>query len=335
MKKFVLILILIISIVAFQKINEELINIPSYWPKPNYNFTENPLSKEKIAIGKLLFYDPILSKDNSISCASCHSSYTAFTHTDHELSHGIENRIGLRNSPALMNLAWHKYFMWDGAIHHLDVQALAPITNHDEMDESIENAVAKIKQSKKYKELFYTAYQSKIITGENVLKSLSQFLLTLVSANSKYDKIQKKEKEISFSDSELKGYEIFKTNCSSCHTEPLFTNNEFENNGLAVDTILNDFGRYKITESISDSFKFKVPTLRNIELSYPYMHDGRYKNLQMVLFHYTENIHHFSTLSNQLLNKIKLTEIDKRNLIAFLKTLTDEEFLRNPKFQPN
>ena len=201
------------------------------------------------------------------------------------------------------------------------------------MDETIENVVAKLQQNKKYRKLFYDAFNDSIVTGEHTLKSISQFLVTLVSADSKYDKVMRKEQGISFTEQEQKGYELFKTNCSSCHKEPLFTNNEFENNGLKPDSTLHDNGRMRITKNVGDSLKFKVPTLRNIELTYPYMHDGRFKNLQMVMFHYTEDIYPSSTLSDQLKTKITLGEKEKGYLIDFLKTLTDEDFIQNKKYQ--
>lgn len=277
MKKLTVIVVFVIALVSFTTITNDLFVIPKGWQKPEYDFLQNPLSKEKIALGKALFYDPILSKDNTISCASCHLSYTAFAHTDHALSHGINNRIGIRNAPALSNLAWGKNFMWDGGIHHLDVQALAPITNADEMGESMRNVVIKLQQTHSYTQLFFKAYGDSIISGEHTLKAISQFLLTLVSANSKYDKVMRKQQGFAFSQYEAKGYAIFKTHCSSCHTEPLFTNNSFENNGLKPDSTLHDIGRMKITQNPSDSLKFKVPSLRNVELTYPYMHDGRFK----------------------------------------------------------
>ena len=335
MKKLVIILFIVVFIVAFKTINNKLFYVPKNFPKPIYNFTNNILSTAKIDLGKALFYDPILSNDNTISCSSCHLSYTAFTHTDHDLSHGINNRIGTRNAPALFNLAWAKNFMWDGAVHQLDVQALAPISNHNEMDETIENVVLKLQQSKKYRKLFYNAFNDSVATGEHTLKAISQFMLTLISANSKYDKVMRKEAGFTFTEQEENGYKLFKTNCSSCHKEPLFTNNEFENNGLEPDTFLNDGGRIKITKNLADSLKFKVPSLRNIELTYPYMHDGRFKNLQMVLFHYTQSIYQSPTLSPQLKNKLNLNENDKTNIIAFLKTLTDDEFLQNKNFRLN
>lgn len=312
--------------------NDPQITVPKKWPKPVYDFRKNPLDKTKIALGRQLFYDPILSRDNQISCASCHLQQTGFTHVDHALSHGIEDRIGTRNSPVLINLAWNNLFMWDGAVNHLDVQALAPIENHLEMDEKIANVVKKLQQSKKYRALFFDAFGDSLATGEHTLKAMSQFMLTLVSTNSKYDQVMQKEKGVQFTADEQKGYALFKVHCASCHTEPLFTNGKFENNGLIPDSLLNDKGRMAVTGRSTDSLRFKVPTLRNIERSYPYMHDGRYRNLQMVLFHYTNSIHVSPTLSKQLQQPIVLNEQDKRSIIAFLKTLTDQSFLSNPEF---
>lgn len=333
MKKLVIISLLVTLVCSFTLTSNSLFIVPTNFPKPVYNFTNNQLSKSKIALGKALFNDPILSRDNSTACSSCHLSYTAFAHTDHPLSHGIDNRIGNRNSPALMNLAWSKLLMWDGAIHHLDAQALAPITNPLEMDETLENVVKKLQSSTKYKSLFSNAFGDTLVNGERTLKSISQFLITLVSSNSKYDRVMRKEPSFVFTENETKGYTIFKANCASCHKEPLFTNNDFENNGLKPDATLNDVGRMKITGKETDAYKFKVPTLRNCEVTYPYMHDGRFSSLQMVLFHYTHDIHSSATLSAQLKKKkIVLNEEEKSCLILFLKTLTDEEFLRNESY---
>lgn len=314
-------------ILSFFKKENDLFYVPKNWPKPLYNFKNNPLTKEKVFLGRNLFYDPILSRDNSISCSSCHSPFNAFTHVDHNLSHGIEDRIGTRNSPTLMNLAWHQSFMWDGAINHLDMQALAPISHHDEMDEKIENVILKLNQSKKYKTLFFEAFGDSIVTGEKTLKSISQFMLTLISANSKYDLV--KQHHAKFTQQEKNGYKLFQKHCASCHQEPLFTNLQFENNGLKIDPKLNDFGRMKITQNPKDSLKFKVPTLRNIEFSYPYMHDGRFKKLNQVLNHYTNEIQQSSTLAESIRNPIVLTSNEKVDIIAFLLTLSDKEFLFN------
>ena len=295
------------------------IEYPNYWPKPVYNLNKNPLTQEGITLGRMLFYDPILSKDSTISCSSCHLSYTAFTHVDHPLSHGINDSIGVRNSPSLMNLAWHNSFMWDGAVNHLDVQALAPITHSAEMDEDLNNVIRKLKATKGYSNMFYKAFKDSSITGEYLLKSISQFELTLISCNSKYDSVIRKAS--TFTLQEENGYQIYQKNCASCHSEPLFTNNQFEKNGLPIDSVLNDFGRYNISKNATDSLKFKVPTLRNIEFSFPYMHDGRFKNLSQVFKHYTSNTS----------NSILLSSNEKVDLTAFLLTLTDKYFLFNKK----
>jgi cytochrome c peroxidase len=328
--KLVIGIFLCVTLSAFHIIKENLFEVPENWPKPSYDFAKNPLTVQKVELGRVLFYDPLLSKNNAISCASCHSPFTAFTHVDHDLSHGIDDRIGTRNSPALMNLAWHNSFMWDGAINHLDMQALAPISHPDEMGEKIENVIKKLQQSKTYPSLFFKAYGDSIITGEHTLKSIAQFMLTLVSANSKYDSVMRQQTQ--FTSQEKNGHLLFQKNCGSCHTEPLFTNLQFENNGLLIDTTLNDYGRMKVTKNKNDSLKFKVPTLRNIEFSYPYMHDGRFKRLSDVLKHYTTNVQHSKTLSVHLQKPIILSSNEKVDLTAFLLTLTDREFLFNPKY---
>ncbi len=326
MKKYIISLIsFFLLLTSFQKVQEILFVIPPNFPTPAYSFEKNPLTTEKIALGRALFYDPILSRNGTISCASCHSQYTAFTHIDHALSHGIEDKIGTRNAPALMNLAWHTAFMWDGAINHLDMQALAPISHPSEMGETLENVVEKLQATAHYPALFYKAFGDSLITGEHTLKAMAQFMLRLVSANAKYDSVMRREAV--FTEQEQKGYLLFQQNCNSCHTEPLFTNLAFENNGLTVDTSLQDFGRMKVTQNPADSLKFKVPTLRNIEFSMPYMHDGRFKRLNEVLKHYEKGIQASKTLSPKLAKPIVLSSNEKVDLTAFLLTLTDRHFL--------
>jgi len=311
--------------------NFSLSKVPENWPKPVYDFENNPLDTQTVALGRKLFYDPILSLDNTVSCSSCHLSFTAFTHVDHALSHGIGDSIGTRNSPVLINLAWNKHFMWDGAVNHIDVQALAPITHPSEMGESLENVILKLNQHQLYPKLFKETFGKETITTKQILKALAQFQLTLISANSKYDKVKRKEE--TFSKQEKTGYKLFKKNCASCHSEPLFTTGNFENNGLTVDPYFKDRGRGKITQLQMDNYKFKVPTLRNIEFSFPYMHDGRFKSIRAVLDHYSSNISHTENLAFQLKNGIELSSNDKSDLIAFLLTLSDKEFLFNPAFQ--
>lgn len=305
-------------------------DIPKGWPQPHYDFAKNPLTEEGFQLGRTLFYDPILSRDNTISCASCHLQATGFAHVDHDLSHGIEGKIGTRNAMALMNLAWSKDFMWDGGVNHLDVQPIAPITSAVEMDETMANVVSKLQKSNRYPALFEKAFGTSIITGQLLLKALSQFELQLVSANAKYDKVARGE--VSFNESEQKGYVLFKRHCASCHQEPLFTSDKFENNGLSIDTTLNDIGRMKITQNIKDAYRFKVPTLRNVQFTFPYMHDGRFKTLTEVIKHYNTGIMQSPTLSKPLQKPMHLSDNDRVDLDAFLKTLTDTAFLFNPKF---
>lgn len=307
------------------------IKYPDYFPEPIYDFEKNPISPEKISLGRALFYDPLLSKDNSISCASCHSVFNAFAHTDHDLSHGIDDQIGMRNAPALMNLAWHTSFMWDGAVNHLDMQALAPMEHPKEMGEQIGNVIQKLNDSTLYPKLFFKAFQDSLATGERMLKAMAQFQLKLVSANSKYDKV--KRGETTFTDQEENGYRLFKQNCNSCHKEPLFTTGKFKNNGLPIDSTLKDLGRMNVTKKISDSRKFKIPTLRNVEYSYPYMHDGRFQSLSAVIKHYTNNIENNETLASELLNSIELNSNERVDLIAFLLTLSDKDFVFNREFR--
>jgi cytochrome c peroxidase len=319
-----------IALLSFA-LKETALQYPDYFPRPEYNFENNPLDSNLINLGRKLFYDPVLSADNSTSCASCHSPYNAFAHTDHNLSHGINDEMGNRNAPALFNLAWQKQFMWDGAVNNLDVQALAPISHPKEMGSSIKEVVYKLNTTPAYNALFAKIYGENSITGERVLKALSQFQLTLVSANAKYDEV--KQGKAAFTTEEAIGYNLFLQNCNSCHTEPLFSNYQFANNGLTVDTTLNDFGRWMITKESADSLLFKTPSLRNLKYSYPYMHDGRFKTVKEVLDYYMKDIKRYKTLSAPLNTPIILSPVDKANLAAFLNTLNDEAFIMNEKYR--
>lgn len=310
------------------------IELPGHFPTPQYDFRKAEINEHKIELGRTLFYDPILSKDGSISCASCHSPFNAFAHTDHALSHGIYDSIGKRNAPALFNLAWQKSFMWDGAINHIEVQALAPISDIREMAETVENVTIKLNKSNKYRSLFYKAFMDSTVTGQHLLKAMAHFQLSLISANSKYDKVKLGKEQ--FSAQEKNGYKLFLSNCNVCHTEPLFSSYQFANNGLSIDESIEDIGKIRITHKSSDSLKFKIPSLRNLSYTYPYMHDGRFTKLNQVLNHYTKGIKQSPTLATELRNGINLTANEKVDLITFLLTLNDDQFVRNPKFQfPN
>lgn len=301
------------------------------WPKKVYDNRNNLPSNEKKELGRLLFYDPILSSDNTVSCSSCHLSYTAFSHTDHNVSHGVLDRVGKRNAPALFNLAWKKNFMWDGAVHNLDAQAMAPIENKLEMNETLVHVVSKLNERKFYREQFFKAWGDSLATGERVLKSISQFMLSLESKYSKYDQVLKGQ--MKFTEQEKNGYVLFQKNCNACHTEPLFTNDAFMSNGLPLNDSLQDLGRGAITNLKEDERTFKVPSLRNIEMSFPYMHDGRFKTLQQVLNHYTSLSGNEENISSPLNHSVLLSSNEKQDLIAFLLTLTDHEFLNRKDYQ--
>jgi cytochrome c peroxidase len=329
-KAMVLCLVVCLAILGFRKTDRMRFGVPDHWPKPKHNFSRYPLYASTVLLGKALFYDPVLSKDSTISCASCHSQFTAFAHVDHTLSHGIQGRIGTRNAPPLMNLAWHSEVMWDGRVPNIEEQATFPITHPDEMGEQLDNVAEKLQGSGIYRYLFYRSFGDSTVTKEKILLSISQFMLSIISADSRYDSMRRHETV--FTQKEENGYRIFKLHCSSCHKEPLFTNLGYENNGIGVDTELKDIGRVKVTHNPEDSFKFKVPTLRNIEFSSPYMHDGRFKRLYDVLNHYTTGIKRSKTLAKQLENPIILTANEKVDLLAFLLTLTDKHFLFNPEY---
>ncbi len=301
---------------------------PAGWPSPVYDMSGSPLSREGVDLGRHLFYDPVLSRDSTISCSNCHLNYTAFTHVDHALSHGIHDSVGTRNSPALMNLAWSRHFMWDGAVNHLDMQTLAPINHPAEMGETTARVVHKLRRGGRYAPLFAAAFGDTAITGERLLKAISQFELTLISANAKYDHVMAGDER--FTDQEAHGLELFRSHCATCHAEPLFTDGGFANNGLPMDPELRDQGRMRITGNPLDSLCFKVPTLRNIEFSFPYMHDGRFRSLRAVLDHYDHGIVRSATLDDRLDTAVHLTSDERTDVIAFLLTLSDREFLFNP-----
>jgi cytochrome c peroxidase len=306
------------------------LQIPEGWPKPQNIFANNPLTEEGFQLGRKLFYDGRLSKDGNFSCASCHQQFAAFATFDHDFSHGFNDQFTTRNSPALQNLAWVPLYHWDGGINHIEVQALSPLTAHNEMAENIDSVLQKLRADAAYKRMFKKAFGKEEINSQKMLKAIAQFVGTLVSADSKYDKM--KRGEATFNPSELHGYEVFKLNCEHCHKEPLFTDNSFRNNGLSQNEFLKDSGRMRITGEPADSLKFRVPTLRNVSVTQPYMHDGRFYSLGQVIDHYSKGIQQSATLDSSLRNGIQLTKHEKYDLVLFLQTLTDSSFLKNKRF---
>ncbi|MFT4032278.1 MAG: cytochrome c peroxidase [Siphonobacter sp.] len=326
-----------------------LFEVPSHFPDPVYPIAQNPVTEAGFTLGKQLFYDGILSRDSTIACGECHRQYYSFTHHLHDLSHGIEGRIGLRNSLTLQNLAWEKVFMWDGATDSLDKQPLIPIQHPDEMDDTIENVLRKLKASSTYPALFKAAYGTDEITSDRLTHALVQFMLTLISANSKYDNYLNGKTTLTADESA--GMALFESKgCSNCHAGVLFTDGSFRNNGLSkyertkivyvneVPTlqVVIDYGRYFITNVETDRYKFKVPTLRNIAMSLPYMHDGRFTTLQEVLDYYASGVQDTQNLDPLLKNGstlgIPMTSDEKTKIIAFLNTLTDTDFLSDKRF---
>jgi cytochrome c peroxidase len=306
--------------------------VPPGWPQPVYDFKQNPVTLQGFELGRKLFYDGRLSKDGNFPCASCHQQFAAFATYDHNLSHGYNNSFTTRNAPALQNLAWQKAFMWDGGINHLDAQPLAPITAPNEMAETVENIIKKLSADAEYRTMFKAAFGSPQITTQRIMQALSQFEVMLVSSNSKYDKVMRGEAQFNLPES--LGYAIFKQKCASCHAEPFFTDFSYRNNGMPMDAVLKDEGRMKITGNPYDSLKFKVPSLRNVAVTEPYGHDGRFFFLINVFDHYRKNMVVGPTTDSLLKNKIPLSNYEIGQLTAFLYTLTDTTFLKNPRFAP-
>jgi cytochrome c peroxidase len=308
------------------------LDIPKGWPKPAKDiFANNPLTEEGFQLGKRLFYDGRLSKDGNFACASCHQQFAAFATYDHDFSHGMNNLFTTRNAPALFNLAWSPLLQWDGGANHIEVQALAPLTANNEMGENIDSVLKKLRQDTAYPKLFKAAFGTTLINSQRMLKALAQFTGSIISSNSKYDKVMRGE--ASFTYSEQNGYTLFKAKCTGCHAAPLFTDHSFRNNGIGINTYLQDYGRVKITNDKNDSFKFKVPSLRNVALTFPYMHDGRLYSLSQVIDHYRNGINISQPGLDSLLKKrIALSNAEKNEIIYFLYTLTDTTLTKSRRF---
>lgn len=333
-KYFIAVFIIITALYACEKDVAEMFTgfkKPVNFPEPVYQLANNPVTKDGFELGRKLFYEPMLSANNTISCGSCHIQTSAFTHHGHTVSHGIFDRMGTRNSPPVMNLAWNTSFMWDGGITDLDLQSIAPITNHLEMDETMPNVLNKLRSSSVYPSLFRKAFGSGEITTNNFLKALSQFMVMCVSSNSRYDSVMRHEPGVVFTINEQEGYNIFKQKCNSCHTEPMFTDYSFRNNGLTISSV-NDEGHYIVTQNAADRYRFKVPGLRNLAYTAPYMHDGRFFTLDAVLDHYTTQVQQTPNLDPMLTQGISLSADERIKLVAFLQTLNDRSFITDQRF---
>lgn len=309
--------------------------VPSNFPPLAYDLSNNPLTEKGFELGKKLFYDGRLASDGIVSCGFCHIQEDAFTHHGHSVSHGVGDAIGTRNTPPIQNLAYQTAFMWDGATTHLDLQPIIPFTSPIEMNGNFTSAINMMKNDAEYQKLFKQAFADGQINSENMLKALGQFMVMATSSNSRFDKYRRNESGGNLSQDELDGYAIFNQKCASCHATDIFTDNSYRNNGLPINPSVNDIGRFRVTELEQDRYKFKVPSLRNIEKTAPYMHDGRFYTLDAVLNHYSSGVVNTQNLDPSFNNNgelgIPLTAAEKSKLIAFLLTLTDNEFLTNPK----
>lgn len=293
---------------------------------------DNPLIEERVALGKALFSETALSRDRSISCASCHVANFVFTDA-RRFSIGVDGRKGTRNSMPLMNLAWKTSFFWDGRAPSLRTQALMPIEDHAEMDESVQNVIRKLGEDASYPRMFAAAFGAPEMTAEKIGLALEQFMLTLLAGDSKFDRAIRGA--ATFSDDERRGFELFMTefdprtgqrgaDCFHCHGGPLFSDHQFHNNGLSP---TEDTGRFRATGKDSDRGKFATPSLRNIERTAPYMHDGRFATLEEVVEHYSSGVQRTATLDPNLAKHpkggIALSADEQKALVAFLRTLSD------------
>lgn len=296
---------------------------------------DNPLTDEGVALGRRLFFEKMLSVNNRQSCASCHQPQHAFSDAGKRFSAGAEGGEGTRNAMSLYNMAWKQSFFWDGHATTLRQQVLMPIENTVEMHESLDRVIAKLSANQEYPRLFTSAFGSPEITTNRIALALEQFVLTLVSCDSKLDRALNGTEELTAA--EKRGFELFMTeydprrglhgaDCFHCHGGALFHSQGFANNGL--DSSFSDLGRAAVTGKDWDRGRFAVPSLRNVELTGPYMHDGRFKTLEEVVAHYCGGVKRSPTLDPNLAKHpdggVPLSQADQNALVAFLKTLTEE-----------
>ncbi|WP_317899895.1 cytochrome-c peroxidase [Aurantibacillus circumpalustris] len=304
--------------------------VPEYFPEIPYP-ADNTYSADRWKLGKLLFHDVNLSRDKSISCSSCHKQEFAFSDTV-ALSTGFENRPGTRNAPTLGNVAYHPYYIRDGGVATLEMQILVPVQEHNEFNFNILEIAERLQKNKLYTDLSKKAYNREL-DYYVITRALANFERSMITSNSRYDRYFYQGKKYALNESEIRGMNLFfseKLACTKCHVGINFTNYSFENNGIYEK--YKDIGRKRLTQKEEDLEKFKVPTLRNIALTAPYMHDGSFSNLEKVIEHYNSG-GKTNPRKNNLIKPLDLSAQEKADLIHFLKTLTDEEFIRDKKFK--
>lgn len=357
MKK--VLLFAIIALPVFSACNDkEPVETPAVYDPTPYNLNtgdfptpglppDNVPTVAGVLLGRMLFYEKMLSKDGSQACADCHRQPDAFSDI-RRFSVGVENLPGKRQAMALVNLAWHTNgLFWDGRSPTLRDQALKPIQDPLEMNENLPNVVAKISAEKQYTDQFIRAFGDANVTPERIALAIEQFELSMISNNSKYDRYLRGAATLT--DAEERGRVLFFTEfdpfgstkggeCFHCHAGHNFTNDEYMNNGLDTDVSMTDEGRRKVTNDPADRGRFKVPSLRNIALTPPYMHDGRFATLEEVVDHYNTGVKNSQTVEfilqyNLQPGGLQLTPQDKSDLVEFLKTLTDTDFVNNPAYK--
>lgn len=320
------------------------LHYPTYFGNRINIREDNPLSNEGVYLGRMLFYERRLSRLNNISCATCHQQSLAFT-DGRAFSPGVDGTPTRRNAMTLANLLWTRHFFWDGRAGSLEAQAMIPLTDPHEMGQPIDSSIHKLEVAGIYRPLFAAAFGSDSITHDRILMALTQFERTLISANSPYDKYIRGEYQLNAS--ERRGLDLFFGNtnatpgirsagCGNCHGGPKTFNETYHNNGL--DQVFKDSGRAEVTGMAYDRGRFRVVTLRNIALTAPYMHDGRFRTLEEVIDHYSDHIEPSETLSPTLKDpsniprQLRLTMQEKKDLLSFLRTLTDTAFITDPRF---
>lgn len=311
--------------------DEEGFRVPNGFPDIDYP-ADNVYSRERALLGKKLFYEPMLSRDSSVSCQTCHQQDLAFTDGE-RFSMGIENRKGVRNAPTLANVAYHPYFTREGGVPTLEMQALVPIQEKHEFDFNILRIAERLRENDEYNQLSQQAY-GREMDYYVITRALANFQRTLISGNSAFDLFERSNDSSVLTPDARAGMRLFfgeKTKCSSCHGGFNFTNYSFQNNGLKE--VYEDEGRFRLTNLESDKATFKVPSLRNVELTAPYMHNGSMESLEQVVEHYSKGGKMHPNQSS-LVKPLNLSGHEKRQLVAFLKSLTDYRFLNDPQFKP-
>lgn len=339
-KRGICLVAFLIGFISCQEDSYELIPIadeeivlpqPDGFPENAYLAKQNQLTKNGVALGKKLFEEGRLSADNLVSCSFCHMQEYAFTHHGHDLSHGVYDQVGIRNTPALQNLVWVKEYFYDGASNNLEMASLVPIHNEIEMAETMPSIVDKLKNDKEYQQLFLNAFGTSEVTSSGVLKALAQYMSVLITVNSRYDQWKANPQKSPFTEDEVRGHQLFQQKCASCHSGGLFSNQTFVNNGLPSNPRINDLGRELVSGDSKERYKFKVPSLRNVAYTAPYMHDGRFRTLESVLRFYNEGMVYSETIAEELETDghlgIPMTIEEQGLIITFLKTLSDESFI--------